>query len=256
MGQNLRVLFLALGGLGVSAHAQAVPANGPGSLQMMSGKHLGIGGFEMYTQGEPFQLVERQTTVRTLPDGTEGTSQMVRHVFRDAQARFRLESGVMKDGVFEATNITIVDPVALTSVSFGPHGTKGRLTHMEPRQLPTAEDERKAAEQAARSAAYDKAHPEDFSEESLGTRVIAGEKAVGTRKKQLFVATNGKDRFSLVTETWTSPELKIALLTVSDYSSSKLGMVTTEVTELTRTEPDPALFKAPAGLTLEEQVRR
>lgn len=221
---------------------------------MMSGTHLTLAGFEMYTQGEPFQLVQRHTGVLTLPDGTKRTSEAIDRVFRDSQGRFRSESGQMKDGVFEARMITIFDPVALIEVSFSPHGTTGRLTHIEPRQLPSADDQRRAAEQAGRSAAYDRAHPEDFSEESLGTRTIAGQEAIGTRKKQLFVGVDGRSRFSRVTETWTNPELKIDLLTVSDNST--IGLMTIEVNELKRVEPDPELFKVPVGMTLQEQVRR
>jgi len=234
--------------------AQMGPGNGPGTPQMMSGKHLVVDGFEMYTQGEPLQLVERVTTVRTTPDGAETISEAIRYVFRDSQGRFRLESGQMKDGVFQARTISILDPVALISVSFGAHATTGRLTHLEPRQLQTAEDDRKAAEQEARSAAYDRAHPDDFSEESLGTRVIAGEEARGIRKKQAFVSVDGK-RFHLVTETWTNAELKIPLLTIFDNSGLGAGVVTTEVTEVKRTEPEAALLKVPANLTLVEQLR-
>ena len=219
----------------------------------MSGKHLALNGFDMYTQGEPFQLVEHQTTERTGPDGAIRKSDNIVHAFRDAAGRFRIESGFIKNGVFEVRNIILFDPVALTSVTFAPHGTIARLTQVEPRQLPTADDERKAAEQAARSAAYDRAHPEDFSEEALGTRTIAGEQAVGTRKKQLFVALDGVTRFPRVTEAWTSPDLKIDLLKIADDPA--IGKITTEVTELKRTEPGPELFKVPAGLTIEVQMR-
>jgi hypothetical protein len=239
--------------VGGCAQAQVSAVNGPGTPATISGKGFRLSGFAMYTQGEPFQLVQRHANTLTLPDGTKRTSETVDQVFRDSRGRFRLESGSMKDGVFEARNITIFDPVALVEVSFGAHATTGRLTHIEPRQFPSPEDERKAAEQAARSAAYDRAHPDDFSEEALGTRTIAGEEAVGTRKKQLFVPVDGKGRFSRSTETWSSPELKIDLLTVTDNST--IGSMRTEVTDLKRAEPDPELFKVPAGLTLQEQVR-
>jgi hypothetical protein len=232
--------------------SQMGPGNGSGTPQSISGKHFGLDGFEMYTQGEPFQLVERITTVRTKPDGTKETSESIRHVFRDSQGRFRVELGHMKDGVFQAREITIFDPVALIKVDFGAHATKGRLTHVQPRQLPTAEDDRKAAEQEARSAAYRQAHPDEFSDESLGSRVIAGEEARGMRKKQTFVSADGS-RFHMVTETWTSAELKIPVLTILDDSEQSHRVVTTEVTELKRMEPDAALFKVPANLTLEEQ---
>ncbi len=121
--------------------SQMGPGNGPGTPQTISGKHFGLDGFEMYTQDDPFQLVERVTTVRTKPDGATVTSETIRHVFRDSQGRFRVESGRMKDGVFQAREITIFDPVALIKVDFMDRATTGRLFHVQPRQLPTAEEE-------------------------------------------------------------------------------------------------------------------
>ncbi len=181
--------------------SQTGPGNGPETSHRISGKHFTFDDFDMYTQGEPFQLVERVTTLRTKPDGTAKTSEAIRHVFRDSQGRFRVEAGHIKDGVFQAREITIFDPVALIQVDFGAHATKGRLTRLEPRQLPTAEENRQAAEQAARSAAYNKAHPGENSEEPLGTRVIAGEEARGIRKKLDARVGGWGAGFTAVTET-------------------------------------------------------
>jgi hypothetical protein len=73
--------------------AQMGPGNGPGTPQTISGEHFGLDGFEMYTQGEPFQLVEQLTTVRTKPDGAKATSEATKHVFRDLQGRFGWSRG-------------------------------------------------------------------------------------------------------------------------------------------------------------------
>jgi TonB family protein len=234
---------LAVSGRGVAQQGTPV---------MTSGKHLEIDGFEMYTQNEPFQLIQHKTATRVWPDGIERTSETVEYVFRDSQARFRLESGSMKDGMFRPRLITLVDPVALTEIHFAPNGTAARLVHLAPRELPSESDRREAGEQPARSAAYYRNHPQDFSDESLGSRVIAGEQAEGRRTKRLVNAVDGSARMSIVTDTWRSPELKIALLTTMDRSS--VDVTTTEVTWLQRGEPDSELFKTPARLTLDDQM--
>jgi TonB family protein len=223
---------------------QVSSGNSPGTPQTMSSEPFGFDDFET-TPGEPFQLVEQLTTARTTPDGVKKNLNEIRHVFRDSQGRLRVEDGWMKDGVFKARGITILDPVALIEVD-----SQGRLIHLEPRprKLPTAEDNRTAAERKAWSAAYNKAHPGENTEESLGTRVIAGEEAQGTRKKLTLMSADGS-KPQMVTETWVSPELNISLLTILDDSERNHRVATTEVTELKRTEPDAELFKVPANLT-------
>jgi hypothetical protein len=53
-----------------------------------------------------------------------------------------------------------------------------------------------------------------------------------------------------VVETWYSPELKITLFPVN--SDPRTGTRTTEVTEIDRTEPDPAVFQVPDGYTVKD----
>jgi hypothetical protein len=54
----------------------------------------------------------------------------------------------------------------------------------------------------------------------------------------------------VVAETWTSAELKTTVRQMS--SDPRTGTVTTELSNVDRSEPDPALFKPPAGLKVAE----
>jgi hypothetical protein len=54
----------------------------------------------------------------------------------------------------------------------------------------------------------------------------------------------------VTSETWTSPDLKITVRQITDDPRS--GKVTTELTNITRTDPDPALFQAPEGYTVRD----
>jgi hypothetical protein len=59
------------------------------------------------------------------------------------------------------------------------------------------------------------------------------------------VGAIGNDRpITTITETWTSPELKMVIL--SKDSDPRNGESTTRLTNVTRAEPDPSLFQIPA----------
>ena len=76
---------------------------------------------------------------------------------------------------------------------------------------------------------------------------MAGLEVTGTRTTQVIPAgTVDNDReFTVVSETWTSPELKIVLRQMT--SDPRTGRVTAELSNIDRSEPDPSLFKLPEG---------
>lgn len=63
----------------------------------------------------------------------------------------------------------------------------------------------------------------------------------------------GNDRpIVAVNEKWTSPDLRIILLSINEDPRS--GTQTTEVTNLDRAEGDPTLFQVPEGYTIRDQT--
>jgi hypothetical protein len=88
--------------------------------------------------------------------------------------------------------------------------------------------------------------------ETLSSETIAGLEVAGTRATQVIPAgTVDNDRdFTVVSETWTSAELKTTVRQMS--SDPRTGTVTTELSNVDRSEPDPTLFKPPAGLKVAE----
>jgi hypothetical protein len=65
-------------------------------------------------------------------------------------------------------------------------------------------------------------------------------------------ATKATDRPIVnVRETWTAPDLKIIVYTTDD--DPRTGSRTTELINLDRAEPDPALFQVPEGYTIKDQ---
>jgi hypothetical protein len=86
--------------------------------------------------------------------------------------------------------------------------------------------------------------------ETLPTDTIAGVYAEGTRTTEVIPAgAQGNDReITIVSETWTSPDLKITVRQMTD--DPRTGKLTVELTTVDRSDPDPALFKVPEGYTV------
>ena len=84
-------------------------------------------------------------------------------------------------------------------------------------------------------------------EEDLGIREIEGVSAHGVRETQVIPAEasgTGKD-VAVTDEYWYSEDLRINLFI--KHSDPRTQTVTIAVSQITRTEPDPALFQVPEG---------
>jgi hypothetical protein len=77
-------------------------------------------------------------------------------------------------------------------------------------------------------------------------------RAEGTRTIETVPANrvgNGAP-FDIVTESWTSPELKVELL--NRHSDPRTGEVTYRLTKISRSDPDHALFEVPSDYAIQE----
>jgi len=92
----------------------------------------------------------------------------------------------------------------------------------------------------------------DQKSEPLGTKTIEGIQAVGTRNSSTIPAgTIGNDRDIVIThETWSSPELKLVLLSTQD--DPRFGKTTYSLKSVQQREPDKALFQVPSGYKVEK----
>ncbi len=89
--------------------------------------------------------------------------------------------------------------------------------------------------------------------ENLGTTVIDGVEAYGTRRTTTIPTGQIGNDEPLVTtaETWLSRRLALVLRSVTDDPQE--GTTTRELVNLTLGEPDPTLFQPPAGYTIMTQ---
>jgi hypothetical protein len=94
--------------------------------------------------------------------------------------------------------------------------------------------------------------PGDVKTEDLGSKTMEGVTVTGTRTTRSIPAGQiGNERpLSIVTEVWTSPELKIVIY--SKRSDPRMGDQTFELTNIVRAEPDPALFTVPSDFKIQD----
>jgi hypothetical protein len=106
---------------------------------------------------------------------------------------------------------------------------------------------------AQRAAAVDPNQPKSTSE-SLGSQVIEGVLAQGTRTSIVYpVGSQGNDRpFSVISESWYSQELRASILQKS--SDPRSGDNITKLTNISRNEPDLLLFMPPADYTIVDEA--
>src|ERR1700722_9867530 len=85
---------------------------------------------------------------------------------------------------------------------------------------------------------------EDLPPQFLNGVYVKGARVTAT----IPVGTIGNDRdLKVVNERWYSDDLK--LLLKSSNSDPRFGVTTYELTDISQTSPDPALFQIPAGYT-------
>jgi hypothetical protein len=83
-------------------------------------------------------------------------------------------------------------------------------------------------------------------EEDLGARRMEGVDCHGVRDTQTIPAdANGGKELKVVDEYWYSEDLRLNMLVI--HNDPRTGQLTTTVTQVSRSEPDPAIFTIPAG---------
>lgn len=223
--------------------------------------------------GAPYSAEQVTEHVQTLADGTHITQPaQTTKLYRDSVGRRRTERsfpappGAVSKGSDAPSFIEIFDPVAGARYTLEPQNhtahrmsmpslpppppqpptrnsaPASRMIHLQPTQLPA---------QSAFTSQDQTLRPQ-FSRESLGTQTIEGVVAEGSRTTVTYpIGAVGNDRpLTTTTETWTSPELKMVVL--SKNSDPRSGESTTRFTNISRSEPDPSLFLIPADYEIIE----
>lgn len=197
--------------------------------------------------GSPFSADRETHSLQVLGDGTRIERTETSRYYRDSQGRTRIETGAPGSG-----RVMIHDPVGGFTVALDAAAKTAQK--MSSPQMPKV-----LAGSAANGAgpvtaiAVNSDIPERQPlTENLGTQTFGGTTAAG-RGTTLTIAAGeiGNDRaIQVVSETWYSNDLQMVVR--SSNSDPRFGDTTFELTNISRDEPDPALFRIPADYVVSE----
>jgi len=197
---------------------------------------------------------------QTLADGTHIQRSSKANVARDSQGRTRTEETMSAIGRLAAsgatsrTTVFIHDPVASMSYVLDPNSKTARQMQIASRD-PQAHGRRPppgARPGPPPGSAGVSGHGLAAKTEDLGTQVVQGVNAQGKRVTRTIQAgQEGNDRaIDVVTETWFSPDLQVVVM--SKTSDPRFGDSVYQLSNISRVEPDPALFSVPASYTVQQ----
>src|SRR5205809_1656068 len=226
-------------------------------------------------QGAPYSAIAVTEFTQRLSDGNVISKKTSASVYRDSAGRTRreqmLQAGQSPNEQHQA--IFINDPVSGVNYILDP-GTRTARKHAVQIASGAAAgkamvlDVKKAtvvAGAATSSSAVLHVGPSDVAhvaihdsaafpvrKEPVGTQVINGVMAEGSRTLTTIPAgAIGNERpIEIVSEEWYSPDLQIVVF--SHHADPRVGENTYELTQLTRTEQDPALFSIHADYKADE----
>jgi hypothetical protein len=190
--------------------------------------------------GRPLSATEVRRTEQQLSDGSHINHSETEHFYRDSVGRMRTET---------ATGAVIFDPVA----GFTYDLTTSRKTYTKSAVRPNAVVTiAAAAHRSSTSSHSGQATPKPGAgpiAEDLPPQFLNGVYVKGARVTTTIpFGAIGNDRdLKVVNERWYSDDLK--LLLKSSNSDPRFGVTTYELTDISQTPPDPALFQIPAGYT-------
>jgi len=155
--------------------------------------------------------------------------------------------------------VTITDPGAQTVTSLDQKSKTAYVSHVSADKLnkapiltpgsnPPAADGKPAGAVSATAASANNAKTE-----SLGTKDIDGLQVVGTRVIHTNPPNGPADKpFVSTVDTWSSPELKLIVMTETNTSAGDHHVSRLE--NIVRTEPSAALFKVPSDYKVRDNV--
>jgi hypothetical protein len=211
--------------------------------------------------GAPFSGQEVTEETQTLSNGNVISRKISVSVYRDSSGRTRTERTVNENRPGQTataqahTMVSIHDPVAGTTSELdatsktghtmqiqGFRGNNGARPNDGPRGNAAVND----GNRPGRGPANDP----NVTTENLGMQTINGVQANGTRVTRTIPANRigNAQPIQMVTETWHSPDLQrpVMIKTTDPRSGTRI----VQLTNITRSDPDPGLFQVPSDYTV------
>jgi len=210
--------------------------------------------------GAPYSSQESNQSVQTLTDGTHRTRPSVDAgavTYRDSMGRIRIERPMFpnRQGELNFTMVQVQDPVAryfyvIDSPNQVVHRMKAQTMGPVRPSIPNP------TSQTLKNGT-------EITVEPLGSSTISGVAVVGTKTTTTYPAgvfvmstkwtQMSNDRpVTMTDETWWAPSLGLML---SSTNSQAFGNVATRTMQnFSTAEPDPTLFKTPAGYKIVDET--
>jgi hypothetical protein len=276
--KTMTVALLAAGAL----YAQEPPAGMVAQARVVTGGNFGfiserlVGGNPV--KGAPYSAQAVTETTQTLADGNRIVQKNTATLYRDSEGRERREQTLSMIGPFTAQGdapqiISISDPVAGVNYSLSPQEKIAVKLPAEPAGLPAAPPGDAGAKVKfgvmvngpGPATALGLGAPQVMiykgstvggnaapKIERLGTKVIAGVQADGTRTTITIPAGQmGNDRaIDIVDEQWRSPQLQVTVF--STHNDPRMGETVYSLMNIDRSEPLLTLFQVPPDYTIKD----
>ena len=207
--------------------------------------------------GAPYSAVEVRDSQQVLPNGNVITNHVQSSVARDSSGRMRTETTLSARGPAGAqstprTIVNIHDPVAGVMRTLDPQAKTVREVSIRPGPGRGANGNfagRGAGNRTNAATRTPRTDPNTVTE-TLAMQTINGVQATGTRVTRTIPAgqIGNAQPIQIVNETWMSADLKVPVLV--KVTDPLRGATTTQLTNITRAEPDPALFQTPSDYTV------
>jgi len=230
------------------------------------------GGMEnKLVKNSPYSAQSVTEFTQTLADGNRIHRTTAGSIARDSEGRTRREQtisgiGQMANSGEPVKSVMIHDPVNGATYSLEPHSHAAHVTHNTSFNTTVITSgvagggsiteklavEKMTAEMMAKIKSRTRGAEPNTKSEDLGSQVMEGVTVQGKRVTRTIPAGEiGNDRaLEIVTETWFSPDLQVVVL--SRTSDPRSGDSVYKLTNVSRAEPDPALFQVPADYQVRE----
>jgi hypothetical protein len=236
-------LMVGYAGLGKLPAQQPPAAQARPAMQEPAAFAAALASIMKTVAGAPFSAVEEVTLTQTLADGNRLVRTIRRKVYRDSQGREGNEQ--------EATMLVLGERVSVPSIVIT-DPISGVTYNLDP---PKKTAWKRAGVHFSLALSGNMASPSRSAvpvKEQLAPTMVEGLPVEGTRSTTTVPAGQvGNERDILVVdEVWYSPDLQMNVMT--KHSDPRGGETVFKLTNISRSEPDAALFQVPAGYTITE----
>ena len=220
----------------------------------------------MTVKGLPYTAEATTKVNLVMFDGTRMNQSVTAKIYRDSAGRTRREQAVIGIEALDpnpsvSSVVQIVDPVARAIYTLNP-GSKTAIRRSMDELTPKIRVQKDCLGNTPVPGwvCFDGNWlPKDLRDQALqdlGTKTIEGLTAKGTRALYTIRAGQaGNDRpIEIIDETWMSTDLQVALQTL--HRDPRSGDIEYTLTKISRQEPDPSLFKVPAGYEIRGESQK